>query len=383
VVGADLVLDGVSGLGGRPGLASAVTDLLTAVPSSALVVAVDLPSGLDPASGRADAPHVRADRTVTFGALKPALLLPPAAHAAGVVHVVDIGLGPYLPPEPLVRRLTGADVGARWPTPRAVDHKYTRGVLGVIAGSVTYPGAAVLACTGAVRAGAGIVKYTGPAAVAARVIAARPEVVARPGSVNAYLLGSGVFADPAQDAAVLAALGSGLPCVVDAGALEQCVLARRDGAPTGPTARSRAPGDRMLLTPHAGELARLLPLVGPGATREDVEADPAGHARRLARAVDVTVLVKGPITLVVPPDGPIYSQAEGTPWLASAGTGDVLAGIAGALLASGLGAAPAGALAATVHGRAGVRAGGPLTALGVADAVPEVLADLLVDPFGG
>ena len=136
---ADLVVDGLVGLGGSPGLREPAASLVAAVPATTPVVAVDLPSGVAPDTGETPAPHVTADVTVTFGAAKPCLLLPPAARAAGRVEVVDIGLGPHLadsaPCGPSVRRFTLADAAAAWPWPRATDDKYRRGVVGVVAGS--------------------------------------------------------------------------------------------------------------------------------------------------------------------------------------------------------------------------------------------------------
>ncbi len=371
LAGADLVLDAVVGLGGRPGLSERVVGLLGAIVPGTPVLAVDLPSGIDVATGQTPGPHVRADVTVTFGALKPGLLLPPAAWAAGRVEVVDLGLGPHLPADPVVVRLTPAGAAAAWPVPTPADHKYSRAVLGVVAGSGRYPGAAVLACHGAVLAGAGMVRYLGPAPTTAQVVAARPEVVAGPGRVNAWLVGPGVVDDRDQASAVEEVLDSGLPHVVDAGSLAACVRARAGG-------RRAAPAERVLLTPHAGELARLLDLVGHPTSRDAVEAAPWRSARLLAERIEVTVLLKGATTLVVPPRGPTYSQADGTPWLATAGTGDVLSGIAGTLLAAGLPAPVAGALAALVHGRAGriASSGGPLTASDVARAVRTAVAEL-------
>lgn len=369
---ADLVVDGIVGLRGKPGLRDDVAALVRAARPETLVVAVDLPSGVDPESGEAREEHVKADITVAFGTLKPCLLVPPASYAAGRVELVDVGLSDYLEGAPLVKRLAIEDVALHWPTPRLTDHKYMRGVLGVIAGSATYPGAAVMTCMGAIRAGASIVKYTGPPSVASLIIAARPEVEPSPGRVNAYTIGSGIVDDQSQEDAVTAALESGLPCVVDAGALTACVTARLSG-------RRASAAHGVLMTPHAGELSRLLGLVGADVPRAEVEASPWRYARQLARAVDVTVLIKGPTTLVVPPDGLTYSQSEGTPWMAAGGSGDVLAGMAGALMASGVQASLAGALAATVHGRAGSRVskGGPVAPADLADSVPSVLADLL------
>ncbi|GAB1639646.1 bifunctional ADP-dependent NAD(P)H-hydrate dehydratase/NAD(P)H-hydrate epimerase [Krasilnikovia sp. MM14-A1259] len=369
---ADLVVDAVVGIGGTTGLRAPADEVVAAIPAGAPVLAVDLPSGVDPESGEAPGAYVRADVTVALGAPAPGLLLPPGCYAAGQISVVDVGVRGHLEGEPVVRRLSGAEVAARWPVPARTAHKYLRGVLGVVAGSDPYPGAAVLACAGAVRAGAGIVRYLGPAGVTDHVLRARPECVPGDGRVQAWLLGSGVEDDAGQDAAIARALESGLPCVVDAGALSACV--RRRAAGDRP-----APAGQVLLTPHAGELARMLELLGHAVSREQVEARAWHHARWLAREADATVLLKGSTTLVVGPDGEAYSQDDGPAWMAAAGSGDVLAGIAGALMSAGLAAAPAGAVAASVHGRAGARAaaGGPLAASDIADATPRVVAELL------
>jgi len=369
---ADLVVDGVVGDRGSGGLRDPADKLVAAIPPEVPVVAVDLPSGVDPDTGEISGPHVRADVTVTFGSFKPCLLLPPASHIAGRLVFVDVGLAGELPAEPLVRRLTPLGVAARWPVPARTDHKYTRGVLGVIAGSDTYPGAAVLAALGAVRAGVGIVRYIGPQRVTDHVLMAAPEAVPGLGRVQAWLLGSGVESDADQDSAIAQALDSGLPCVVDAGALGECVRRRAAG--------SRSIGaDGVLMTPHAGELARMLDMLGHGVTRTDVEARPMFHAVWLAREADATVLLKGSTTLIASPTGNLFSQDDGPSWLATAGSGDVLAGIAGALMAAGVGAMDAGAMAALVHGLAGLRAsdGGPIASRKIADATPATIADLL------
>ena len=376
---ANLVVDGIVGLGASMGLRPDAASVVAQIPEHATVVAVDLPSGVDPDGGELPQPdpdgrrrHVTADVTVTFGAEKGCLLLPPADAAAGRVQLVDIGLGPLLTTRPLVERLDGADAAARWPVPGRAAHKYTRGVLGVIAGSGTFPGAAVLATSGAIRAGVGMVRYLGPSAAASAVLAARPETVAVSGRVQAWLVGSGI--DPERDAdqvdAARAAIGDGLPTVVDAGGLDQVEASDR-----------RRP---LLLTPHAGELAALLTRLGERVTRDQVEAAPLRHARTAVELTGATVLVKGATTLVVDPPGQgrcgeVRSQADATPWLATAGAGDVLAGVAGALLAAGLSPVDAGSLATLVHGRAARSAarGGPLAALDVADAVPVAVRELL------
>jgi hydroxyethylthiazole kinase-like uncharacterized protein yjeF len=369
---AHLIVDGVIGIGGSGGLRGVTADLVTEISNNVPVVAVDLPSGVNPDTGETDGPHVHADVTVTFGAVKPCLLLPPACHYVGKVEFVDVGIGSQLSGEPIVRRLTPVGAAAQWPTPRREDHKYTRGVLGVVAGSNMYPGAAVLACAGAVRAGAGIVRYVGPGEVTNQVLAARPEVVRGFGQVQAWLLGSGVEADDKQSTAIERALGSGLPCLVDAGALEACVRDRVRGF-------KAARAESVLLTPHAGELARMLSLLGYEVGREVVEARPLYHARWIASESDATVLLKGYTTLVVDPEGKVSSQEDGSAWLATAGSGDVLAGIAGALMSAGLSAMDAGSMAALVHGRAAVRAsnGGPIAAMDIAEATPATISELL------
>jgi len=372
---ADLVVDGIVGLGGSPGLRPPAARLVARIEARTprpVVVAVDLPSGVDADGGTTPAAHVTADVTVTFGAAKPCLLVPPASRAAGRIEVVDLGLGPHLPPAPAVDRLTGPAAAALWPVPGPDDDKYSRGVVGVVAGSARYAGAAVLATGGAVRAGAGMVRYVGPEHPAEHVQARWPEAVTGTGRVQAWVVGSGVDpdGDDGQPAAVRAALEQRLPTVVDAGALE--LLAR-------PDARHLA-GPHLLLTPHAGELARLLAAWGGAAVaRSEVAADPLAHARRAARLTGATVLLKGSVTLIAEPGGRCRTQADAPGWLATAGAGDVLAGVAGALLAAGLSPLDAAGLAALVHGRAATSAsaGGPITAGDVIAAVPAAVRALL------
>jgi hydroxyethylthiazole kinase-like uncharacterized protein yjeF len=366
LAGADVVVDGVLGIGGRPGVGELVERLLDAVPDGAALVAVDLPSGIDPDTGETPEPHVWADVTVTFGVAKPGLVLPPADQAVGRLLVVDIGLGPHLRGlSPAVEHWTVEDAAPVWPVPGPSDDKYSRGVLGVVAGGVTYTGAAVL-CTGAaVATGPGMVRYVGPPPPTDLVRARWPEVVPGPGRVQAWVLGPGVDpdADPGQRNEVRRAFAEGLPCLVDAGALE---LLPQSGQP-------------LLLTPHAGELARLLSRRGEPVERAEVMARPLHHARAAAEATGATVLLKGATSVLAAPDGRVRTVVDGPDWLATAGSGDVLAGIAGALLAGGLDPLDAGAAAVLVHAEAGGRAsgGGPVSAEAVLRAVPAALAALL------
>jgi ADP-dependent NAD(P)H-hydrate dehydratase / NAD(P)H-hydrate epimerase len=346
----DLLLDGIVGIGGRPGLRAPAAELLDSLTAD-LTVAVDVPSGIDVDAGETPAAHVHADVTVTFGTHKVGLLVDPAAQAAGSVHLVDIGL--ELPPAE-VEALQYADVAALLPVPPHHAQKYTRGVVGVAAGSPQFTGAAVLAVAGALAGPCGMVRYDGPDSVAGLVRSAHPEVVVGPGRVQAWVVGSGGGGDVGT--ALKRVREDGVPLVVDADALTH--LTQPVGLPA-------------LLTPHAGELARMLDV-----PRADVEAAPLRHVREAARRYHATVLLKGARTLVADPAGRVRANATGTSWLATAGAGDVLAGLCGALLAAGLTPLDAGSVAAWLHGSAATlaSAGGPVTAAQVAAAVPRALA---------
>lgn len=397
VASADVVIDAVLGTGARGGLRGAAAELVRGLldsrgnaGESAIVVACDVPSGVDADTGEAHAPVLSADLTVTFGAAKLGLLTDPGADHAGRVHVVPIGIEDELP-WPALRRFEPVDLARLLPQPGRRSHKYSRGVLGVVAGSADYPGAAVLACRGALAAGAGMVRYLGPSEVADLVRQSCPEVVCSTGSVadlhvQAWLVGPGMGpGDTEQLQRARDAVEAGLPVIADAGALP--------GLPA-------VLGPQVVLTPHAGELASLLqrlasspdsPDFDPAPDRSAVEASTFGAARHAAVLTEATVLLKGATTLVASPFQDFYSQADGTAWLATAGSGDVLAGIIGALLAQ-LGSdvgrfrdagidpderwAAIAALGASLHGLAGAAAsgGGPLTAGRIADAVPDAWA---------
>lgn len=387
--GSHVVIDAVLGTGARGGLhgtaATLVAELQRALPRTgrrALVVACDLPSGVDADTGEATAPVLPADITVTFGAAKTGLLTDPGADFTGRIRTVAIGIEDALG-APELRRLDQGDLAALLPQPGRRSHKYSRGVLGVVAGSTRYPGAAVLACRGALAAGAGMVRYVGPPEVADLVRHSCPEVVCgtsvAEAHVQAWLVGSGLD-DGAHEQLerVREAAAGGLPTVADAGAL-QALPAALDA--------------RTVLTPHAGELAGLLARYGDHRGRPAVEDSPLAAARRATGLTGATVLLKGATTLVAAPSGAVFSQAEASPWMATAGSGDVLAGVLGALLAqlaedtgafSAVGIdgpdrwAAIAAMAASLHGRAGTAAsdGGPLTASDIAKTLPRVIARL-------
>lgn len=266
--------------------------------------------------------------------------------------------------------------------PRATDDKYSRGVLTVIAGSSVYPGAAVLSVEAAARTGVGMIRYCGPAEPTRLVLERRPEVVVVEGKSQAYLAGSGIdpgSVDENQSHALSQALASGAPLVLDAG-----MLGRASEA-VGPC----------VITPHARELARLLSshrgVTAHEVTGGAIARDPAEWAQTAADELGVTVLLKGAITHVVSPADERGTRFHAvvpvaTHWLATAGTGDVLAGILGALVATHAATieqdsdalAALAATAAFLHSAAGAEAsrGGPLVALDVAEAIPRVIAQL-------
>lgn len=328
----DLVIDGVVGISGTGPLRETAAEVFAAVDEAGIpVVAVDIPSGVDVQTGAAEGAHVHAELTVTFGGLKP-------VHAlgdCGRVELVDIGLDL---PATDVLGFDAADVAARWPVPGAKDDKYTQGVTGVLAGSSTYPGAAVL-CTGAaVAATSGMVRYAGSAAQ--QVLSHWPEVIATPsapaaGRVQAWAVGPGLGTDDSGASALWFALSTDLPVIVDADALT--ILSAHPDL----VADRAAP---TVLTPHAGEFARLA-----GSPPGD---DRVAATRKLADRLGVTVLLKGNVTVVAEPGGPVYLNPAGQSWAATAGSGDVLSGIIGALLAAGLPTGEAAAAAAFVHARA-------------------------------
>lgn len=379
VDGADLVLDGIVGIGGKGGLRPEAEPYAAAAQRArerrgALVVAVDLPSGIDADTGEVPGAAVRADVTVTFGTHKPGLLVDPGAEYAGVVHLVDIGLGPELgegrPGGPAaVEALQHADLAALLPEPTGESDKYRRGVLGIAAGSVRYPGAALLAVAGALHGGAGAVRYAGNAAE--EVVRRFPETLVTPGGprdagrVQAWVVGPGLGQDTDRGMREALALED-LPLLIDADGLSWL-------AEQGPAALEGRSGP-VLLTPHAGEATRLLAKVGRAAPAESVAHARLRYAVRVAEAYGATVLLKGSTTVVVPAPAesarvhsalhrewpafpvaagsPVRVNPTGTPWLATAGSGDVLAGLAGALMAAGLAPADAASGAAYLHGLA-------------------------------
>jgi hydroxyethylthiazole kinase-like uncharacterized protein yjeF len=297
---------------------------------------------------------------VTFGALKAGLLVAAGAERAGEVRLVDIGLAPELP-EAQTLVLEAADVAALLREPGPEDDKYTRGVVGVVAGSAAYGGAGVLTTGAAASSGAGYVRYAGGAGDAVR--ARFPNVVVHDGArpselaVQAWAIGPGIGTDDDARGLLLDVLSSDVPVIVDADGIS--LLAADTSVVRGRSAAT-------VLTPHDREFARIAD--GPSADR-------LGSARAAAAELGATVLLKGNATVVAAPDGRAWINRTGTPWLATAGSGDVLTGLIGALLAAGLEPPLAAAAGAFVHGVAGqlAAADGPPTSADVLGVLRRAL----------
>jgi NAD(P)H-hydrate epimerase len=340
-------------------------------PGDAPVLAVDIPSGVDGLTGQAGEGAVWADRTVTFAALKPGLVFGAGVERAGVVEVVDIGLDVSGARAWLVER---SDVAAWIPERPRETHKWKSAVW-VAAGSPGMTGAAELCSRAAMRAGAGLVRLGVPGL---DVPPTPLEVIGRPlprtnwdervldelGRFKALVVGPGLGREDEQAAAIRRLLaGADVPALVDADGLYALGNAARAAEVLG---RRQHP---TVLTPHEGEFAHL--------AGTKVPPDRLGATRDLARGIGATVLLKGSTTVVADPDGRVFLSMAGGPQLATAGTGDVLSGVVGALLAQGLPGLEAAAGAAWVHGTAanlGWTRG--LVAGDLLDLLPAVLSDL-------
>ena len=368
----DLVIDGAYGTGFRGSYDA------PGAPRGAAVLAIDIPSGVDADSGEAPGDAVRADRTVTFAALKPGLLQGSGAGLSGAVEVADIGIGF---PAPQVQLMEDADAALLPPRPRG-GNKWNFAV-GVAAGSAGMEGAAVLCSRGAMAGGSGMVRLGSPGDPVApwptEVVRAHlpaegwaPPFMEATAKCRAIVVGPGLGTGaPVADEIRAVVAGASAPVVVDADALTAL----------GDAASARTLLDKRsaptILTPHDGEYARIAG-APPGADRLDA-------ARRLARATGAVVLLKGPLTAVASPEGSgstpdVLLAAAGGPALATAGSGDVLSGVIAAFCARGLGALEAAALAAHAHGRAA--ASGPAQGL-VAGDLPALVGRWLTELADG
>jgi len=336
----ELIIDGLVGIGASGPLRDTLAPLVRLADSfAAPVLAVDVPSGVDPNSGAVPGAAVSATVTVCVGALKPGLLLGPGREHAGEVRVIDIGLGPELPVS-AIHQLTEDEVAAALPRSSGQDDKYSRGVLGVAAGSTRYPGAAVLCVGSGLLGGVGAVRYAGTAAQ--EVVRRFPEVlvsdsVLDAGRVQAWVVGPGFGDGPQADSALQHVMSSDVAVLVDADGLTALAAhpewLRQRTAPT-------------ILTPHDREFERLFGAVGP---------DRLAAARRAAASSGATVLLKGFATVIADPSGQCFVNPTGHPSLATAGSGDVLSGLIGSLLAAGLDPLHACAVGAFLHGAAAHR----------------------------
>jgi len=348
---ASLLIDALFGTGLTRGLAAPVAARLAALSAAALArIAVDLPSGIATDDGAVLTTGLpRFDLTLALGALKPAHRLRPAADHIGRIVVADIGLSVA---SDTLRELVRPELAAPGPG----DHKYSRGMVAVVAGAM--PGAALLTATAAQRGGAGYVVLAGgaggggPMALVHRSV----EATLDDRRVGALVIGPGLGRDSAARALLAAALASGRPLVLDADALMLL-------GPAG-LARVRALDAMAILTPHEGEFATLFP---------GIAGDRLTRARAAAARAGAVVLLKGSDSIVAHPDGRAILCPPASPWLASAGTGDVLAGIIAAMRARGLDAFEAACAGLWLHGEAARIAGPALIADDLAAALPIAL----------
>ena len=381
---ADLVLDGILGIGGRGALrVEAARFARLAADSGALVVAVDIPSGVDADTGAVADPTaaVDADLSVTFGCLKPGLVVSPGRDRAGAVVVVDIGLDEALP-QAQAHVLDADDIATAVPEPRAEDYKYSRGVVGIAAGSPRYRGAAFMATGSARRGNVGMVHVLDRGDGLAQALvdefwdivvsSAAPAATPR---TTAWVVGPGLGLDRDAIGVLADVLAVDAPVVVDADALRLL----RESGPAAALAARTAP---TVLTPHVGEFAALGYACGSGAAEDRLAA-----ARRAAHELGAIVVLKGAGTVVASPSGDVFIDTFATADLGTAGSGDVLAGLAGALLA---GAAARGhldderatevaAAAVGLHGIAGALAadgGRPVTAPDIIASLPAAIASV-------
>lgn len=377
---AHLVLDGIVGIGGSGALRSEAAALVELVAASeAVVVAVDVPSGVDADTGAVAGAAVSADVTVTFGAVKPGLLVAPGRYRSGAVQLVDIGLD--FDDVPIALVLEGLDV-ARWvPEPDEDAYKYRRGVVGVSAGSRPYPGAALLVTAAARHANVGMARYLDRDDGNARAVVDHfPDVVVDGSApvdqrrATAWGCGSGFTGDRTDALTVAAVLAAEVPVVLDAGALT--AVAESADLRAAIAAR-QARGSTTVLTPHDGEFERLQPgLLASGGGRLAAACTAAADLRAV-------VVLKGPGTVVADPAGRVLVDTEGTADLGTAGSGDVLTGILAGILAGAWAdghrdaASLTEAVAAGVwlHGCAGRIAGrtAPVTAPDIAAALPAAI----------
>jgi hydroxyethylthiazole kinase-like uncharacterized protein yjeF len=380
--GADVIVDALFGAGLSRNLEGKAKAAVEQVAGSGIpVVAVDLPSGIDGASGQVRGAAVRAIETVTFCRKKPAHLLFPGRRHCGRIHVADIGISTST--VAAVNPRTFANEPVLWrqvlPAPSADGHKYDRGHAVVVSGPMHTTGAARLAARAALRAGAGLVTIAAPKSAVSILASALTAVMVRQANgakglatlladkrLNVVLLGPGQGVGKGTREAVVAAAKAGRALVLDADALSSF----SESAVSLARLISRVPA--AVLTPHEGEFARLFRRDNQ-VVRADSKID---RARAAARCVNAVIVLKGPDTVVAAPDGRAAIANNAPAWLATAGTGDVLAGIVAGLLAQQMPAFEAACAAVWLHGAAGNEAGPALISEDLDAALRIVLRTL-------
>jgi NAD(P)H-hydrate epimerase len=401
LAGADVIVDALFGAGLTRPLDGLAAEVVTGINAAAKpVVAVDVPSGLDGTSGQAAGPVVQATCTVTFFRLKPGHLLLPGRLKCGEVRVADIGIPASVLADiaPRTRHNRPANWVARYPRPHLDAHKYMRGHAIVVSGPAESTGAARLGARAALRVGAGLVTLVGSAAATAinathatavmvRALpsdAALAEILAD-ARRNAILIGPGAGVGAATAASVLAVLAALPAAVLDADALTSFAPAA-DAPPVkaaglgfvvraepDPTSEAlftaiKARSAPVVVTPHEGEFRRLF---------GDLPGSKLDRARQAAAVSGAVVVLKGPDTVIAAPDGRAAINDNAPPWLATAGSGDVLAGLVTGLLAQHMPAFEAACAAVWLHGEAANAFGIGLIAEDLPEALPRVLRELL------
>ncbi len=383
---ADILIDALFGAGLSRDISGSAAELIRTVNASdAYVVSVDLPSGIDGATGRVRGAAIRADESVTFFRRKPGHVLYPGRAYCGRVTVHDIGI-----PERVIEAIQPAAAvntidlwGSRFPIPQTEGHKYTRGHAVIVSGSLPMTGAARLAARGALRAGAGLVTLATPRDAVAVNAAANLAIMVRQvddpvalsgvlsnSRIKALVVGPGGGTGPAMRDMVLAALKAGCGIVLDADALTSF-----EGHADELFSSIKSNGREVVLTPHLGEFFKLFSIAPETIDQEGkIEC-----ARRASVRSGAVVVLKGPDTVVASPDGRIAVAVNAPPWLATAGSGDVLAGIAGGLLGQGMPGFEAACAAVWLHGEAGQEVGPGLIAEDLPEALPAVYRRLFVD----
>ncbi|MCX8672297.1 bifunctional ADP-dependent NAD(P)H-hydrate dehydratase/NAD(P)H-hydrate epimerase [Bifidobacterium sp. B4001] len=391
---ADLIIDAMTGIGlkgalrGIPAALASELGMESGLPDrpawhdpaeqdGPLVLAVDTPSGVDIDEGTLPGAYIPADVTVTMGAMKPCLMLPPAAYVCGRIVLVDFGFDTSAL-APSVSCMNAEDCAGLLRAPRVDDTKYSRGVVGLVTGSALYHGAGLLSSRAAASGNAGMIRYCGPGQVGDLILQELPETVLGRGRVESWVLGSGVPTRQAQKAAGPEGQDGQRDLIADILSQQAADLDEDEAAADPPVVADAGAldllpdrlGPRTVLTPHAGEMAALLNSHGENVDGEQVMAEPLHWAVRACQLTGATILLKGAITLIVGDDGTdrprVMTTGFGPAWLSTAGSGDVLSGAIGAMLAQNAGPiqddatlmVDLTAAAAFLHGLAGSLASG-------------------------